>query len=114
MSRIGQDSYSRGGNEEDISEQDRKTYAIALEVFDTRIVSSIVSRDLQDRLYAIEYVKEFMENENYQDDTDLACDKVRANSYDECLKGIHVWLVLIQNNVVKNCRHFCQVELSRF
>lgn len=80
MSRIGQDSYSKGGNEEELSEQDRKTYAIALEIFSSRIVSSIVSRELQDRLYAIEYVKEFMENENYMDETDQACDKVYENT----------------------------------
>ncbi|GJJ68469.1 centrosomal protein CEP104 [Entomortierella parvispora] len=80
MSRIGQDSYSKGGSEDDLSAQDRKTYAIALEIFNSRIISSIVSRDLQDRLYALEYVKEFMENENYQDDTDLACDKVLLSS----------------------------------
>ena len=79
ISRISFDSFSKGRAEDDLSEQDRKTFATALEIFPTRIISSIVSRDLQDRLYALEYVREFMENENYQDDLDQICDKVRWN-----------------------------------
>jgi len=112
MSRIGQDSYGRGGNEEDLSEQDRKTYAIALEVFDSRIVSSIVSRDLQDRLYAIEYVKEFMENENYQDDTDLACDKVKMNTSNVRLEGTPFLPVLTQILLTKRLDPFVERRLS--
>ncbi|KAF9147706.1 hypothetical protein BG015_010608 [Linnemannia schmuckeri] len=58
-----------------LSEQEQKTFAFTLEVFSEKIVSYLVNRDINHRLYAIEYVKEHLENEHVSDEPEQAGDR---------------------------------------
>ncbi|KAF9121703.1 hypothetical protein BGW39_010329 [Mortierella sp. 14UC] len=58
-----------------LSEQELKTYAFTLEVFSEKIVSCLINRDMSHRLYAIEYVKEHLENEHVSDEPEQAGDR---------------------------------------
>lgn len=70
-----------GPDEEDeeklyqLSEQELKTYAFTLEVFSEKIVSCLINRDISHRLYAVEYVKEHLENEHVSDEPEQAGDR---------------------------------------
>jgi hypothetical protein len=59
-----------------LSEQELKTYAFTLEVFSEKIVSCLINRDMSHRLYAIEYIKEHLENEYVSDEPEQAGDRV--------------------------------------
>ncbi|KAF9906852.1 hypothetical protein EC991_000215 [Linnemannia zychae] len=58
-----------------LSEQELKTYAFILEVFSEKIVSCLINRDMSHRLYAIEYIKEHLENEHVSDEPEQAGDR---------------------------------------
>lgn len=58
-----------------LSEQELKTYAFTLEVFSEKIVSCLINRDISHRLYAVEYVKEHLENEHVSDEPEQAGDR---------------------------------------
>ncbi|KAF8980263.1 hypothetical protein BGZ46_004447 [Entomortierella lignicola] len=60
---------------DELTHQEKISFAASLQVFSNRVVSCLLNRDLQLRLYAIEYVKEHLENENFTDDTDQEVDK---------------------------------------
>ncbi|KAF9277644.1 hypothetical protein BGZ88_001038 [Linnemannia elongata] len=70
-----------GPDEEDeeklyqLSEQELKTYVFTLEVFSEKIVSCLINRDISHRLYAVEYVKEHLENEHVSDEPEQAGDR---------------------------------------
>jgi hypothetical protein len=59
-----------------LSEQEQKTFAFTLEVFSEKIVSCLVNRDISHRLYAVEYVKEHLENEHVSDEPEQAGERV--------------------------------------
>ncbi|KAG0273589.1 hypothetical protein BGZ95_010611 [Linnemannia exigua] len=58
-----------------LSEQELKTFAFTLEAFSEKIVSCLINRDMSHRLYAIEYVKEHLENEHVSDEPEQAGDR---------------------------------------
>ncbi|KAG0291189.1 hypothetical protein BGZ96_005412 [Linnemannia gamsii] len=58
-----------------LSEQEQKTFAYTLEVFSEKIVACLVNRDISHRLYAVEYVKEHLENEHVSDEPEQAGDR---------------------------------------
>ncbi|KAG9064156.1 hypothetical protein KI688_003343 [Linnemannia hyalina] len=58
-----------------LSEQELKTYTFTLEVFSEKIVSCLINRDISHRLYAVEYVKEHLENEHVSDEPEQAGDR---------------------------------------
>ncbi|KAF9085242.1 hypothetical protein BGX23_009836 [Mortierella sp. AD031] len=58
-----------------LSEQEQKNFAYTLEVFSEKIVSYLINRELNHRLYAIEYVKEHLENEHVSDEPEQAGDR---------------------------------------
>ncbi|KAF8935367.1 hypothetical protein BGZ47_009978 [Haplosporangium gracile] len=58
-----------------LSEQEQKTFAFTLEVFSEKIVSYLINRDINHRLYAIEYIKEHLENEHVSDEPEQAGDR---------------------------------------
>ncbi|KAF9581486.1 hypothetical protein BGW38_001474, partial [Lunasporangiospora selenospora] len=55
---------------DDLTEQERKDFAGLLDVFPGGIVSCLISRDINLRQRAIEYIKEHLENESYADDNE--------------------------------------------
>ncbi|KAF9277658.1 hypothetical protein BGZ68_009143 [Mortierella alpina] len=54
----------------ELTEQEQATFAVPLQVFSAKIISGLISRELQLRQHAIEHVKEHLENECYADETD--------------------------------------------
>ncbi|KAF9113253.1 hypothetical protein BGX27_001954 [Mortierella sp. AM989] len=60
---------------DELSHQEKISFAASLQVFSSRIVACLLNRDLQLRLYAIEHVKEHLENESFVDDIDQEGDK---------------------------------------
>ncbi|KAF9391857.1 hypothetical protein BGX21_011170 [Mortierella sp. AD011] len=71
---IGQDEIDNIQLDE-LTHQEKISFAASLQVFSSKVVSCLLNRDLQLRLYAIEYVKEHLENENFTDDMDQEGDK---------------------------------------
>ncbi|KAF9433149.1 hypothetical protein BGZ76_009818, partial [Entomortierella beljakovae] len=71
---FGQDDMS-GIQVDQLTHQEQISFAASLQVFSSKIVSCLASRDLQLRLYAIEHVKEHLENENGADEIDQEGDK---------------------------------------
>ncbi|KAF9915612.1 hypothetical protein BX616_005733 [Lobosporangium transversale] len=58
----------------ELTEQEQVSFAASLEAFPRKVISCLLNRELQLRLYAIEYVKEHLENENASEDTDHSND----------------------------------------
>ncbi|KAF9570934.1 hypothetical protein EC968_001185 [Mortierella alpina] len=58
----------------ELTEQEQMTFAIPLQVFSAKIISGLISRELQLRQHAIEHVKEHLENECYADEADQVAD----------------------------------------
>ncbi|KAF9919157.1 hypothetical protein FBU30_011140 [Linnemannia zychae] len=58
-----------------LSQQEQKTFAYSLEIFSEKIVACLINRDINHRLYAIEYVKEHLENEHVSDEPEQAGDR---------------------------------------
>ncbi|KAG9322255.1 hypothetical protein KVV02_003171 [Mortierella alpina] len=54
----------------ELTEQEQATFAVPLQVFSAKIISGLISRELQLRQHAIEHVKEHLENECYADEID--------------------------------------------
>ncbi|KAF9963233.1 hypothetical protein BGZ70_007550 [Mortierella alpina] len=54
----------------ELTEQEQATFAVPLQVFSPKIISGLISRELQLRQHAIEHVKEHLENECYADEID--------------------------------------------
>ncbi|KAF9359356.1 hypothetical protein BGX26_012560 [Mortierella sp. AD094] len=71
---IGQDEIDSIQLDE-LTHQEKISFAASLQVFSSKVVSCLLNRDLQLRLYAIEYVKEHLENESFADDMDQEGDK---------------------------------------
>ncbi|KAI1294055.1 hypothetical protein EDD11_008284 [Mortierella claussenii] len=59
----------------DLTEQERISFSVSLDIFSAKIVACLLSRELQHRLYALEYVKEHLENASVEDDMDQASDQ---------------------------------------
>lgn len=72
---FGQDEISMTGLNE-LTEQEKASFAVSLQVFSNKVVSCVLSRELQFRLYALEFVKEHLENENVEDETNQRSDQV--------------------------------------
>ncbi|KAF9970842.1 hypothetical protein BGZ73_006386 [Actinomortierella ambigua] len=60
---------------DDLTDKERRDFAVVLQVFDSRIVSCAISRELHLRLYSIEYVREYLENEMASDELEQHGDK---------------------------------------
>ncbi|KAF9999209.1 hypothetical protein BGZ65_005397 [Modicella reniformis] len=60
----------------ELTEQEKISFAISIQVFPSKIVSCVLSRELQMRLYALEFVKEHLENESVEDDIDQHSERV--------------------------------------
>ncbi|KAF9167506.1 hypothetical protein DFQ26_004460 [Actinomortierella ambigua] len=60
---------------DELTDKERRDFAVALQVFDSRIVSCAISRELHLRLYSIEYVREYLENEMASDEAEQHGDK---------------------------------------
>lgn len=60
----------------DLTEQEKISFAASLQVFSNKVVSCVLSRELQFRLYALEFVKEHLENESVEDETNQHSDQV--------------------------------------
>jgi len=60
----------------ELTEQEQATFATPLKVFSAKIISGLISRELQLRQHAIEHVKEHLENECYADEVDQLGDPV--------------------------------------
>ncbi|KAG0223559.1 hypothetical protein BGX31_008440 [Mortierella sp. GBA43] len=60
----------------ELTEQEKASFAVSLQVFSNKVVSCVLSRELQFRLYALEFVKEHLENENVEDETNQRSDQV--------------------------------------
>ncbi|KAF9951277.1 hypothetical protein BGZ72_007189 [Mortierella alpina] len=54
----------------ELTEQEQATFEVPLQVFSAKIISCLISRELQLRQHAIEHVKEHLENECYADEID--------------------------------------------
>jgi hypothetical protein len=65
----------------DLTEQEKANFAISLQVFSDRVVSCVLSRELHLRLYALEFVKEHLENENVEDETNQHSDRVSFGQF---------------------------------
>ncbi|KAF9317962.1 hypothetical protein BG003_000125 [Podila horticola] len=57
-----------GDHPDELTELERKNFSVCLEVFSNKVVACLASRELQVRLYALDYVKEYLENEYDADD----------------------------------------------
>ncbi|KAG0037564.1 hypothetical protein BGZ82_002288 [Podila clonocystis] len=64
-----------GDHPDELTELERKNFSICLEVFSNKIVACLASRELQVRLYALDYVKEHLENEYDADDHEHRVDR---------------------------------------
>ncbi|KAG0086432.1 hypothetical protein BGZ93_000117 [Podila epicladia] len=64
-----------GDHPDELTELERKNFSICLEVFANKVVACLVSRELQVRLYALDYVKEYLENEYDADDHEHRVDR---------------------------------------
>ncbi|KAG0369473.1 hypothetical protein BGZ54_009831 [Gamsiella multidivaricata] len=71
---LGQDDISTIHLDE-LTEQEQTSFSVSLQVFPSKVVSCLISRELHLRLYAIECVKEHLENENDEDDNDQQNDR---------------------------------------
>ncbi|KAI8595703.1 hypothetical protein EDD21DRAFT_29775 [Dissophora ornata] len=60
---------------DELTGQEQISFAVSLQVFSSKVVSCLLSRELNLRLYAIEHVKEYLENENVEDDIDQQGDR---------------------------------------
>ncbi|KAF9186147.1 hypothetical protein BGZ51_002214 [Haplosporangium sp. Z 767] len=59
---------------EKLTELEQKNMAVSLQVFSSKVIARLINRDLRHRLYAIEFIKEHLENESYADDNDQETD----------------------------------------
>ncbi|KAG0344687.1 hypothetical protein BG004_004260 [Podila humilis] len=74
--QLSHSSFGYDGDQPDnLTEQERKNYSICLEVFSNKVVSCLASRELHPRLYALDYVKEYLENEYDADDQEHRVDR---------------------------------------
>ncbi|KAF9334980.1 hypothetical protein BG006_001142 [Podila minutissima] len=64
-----------GDHPDELTELERKNFSICLEVFSNKVVACLASRELQVRLYALDYVKEYLENEYDADDHEHRVDR---------------------------------------
>ncbi|KAG0306406.1 hypothetical protein BGZ98_002445, partial [Dissophora globulifera] len=64
----------------ELTEQEQISFEVSLQVFPSKIVSFLLSRELNLRLYAIEHVKEYLENESVADDIDQQTDSTLITS----------------------------------
>ncbi|KAG0027971.1 hypothetical protein BGZ81_005133 [Podila clonocystis] len=64
-----------GDHPDELTELERKNFSICLEVFSSKVVACLASRELQVRLYALDYVKEHLENEYDADDHEHRMDR---------------------------------------
>lgn len=102
-----------------LSEQELKTYAFTLEVFSEKIVSCLINRDISHRLYAVEYVKEHLENEHVSDEPEQAGDRaVLARAVFQVIstalsdtreKVVSIALALLDQVVRKSCRTWIEL-----
>lgn len=65
----------------DLTEQEKVSFAVSLQVFSNKVISCVLSRELQYRLYALEFVKEHLENENVEDETNQRSDQVSLGQF---------------------------------
>ncbi|KAF9430687.1 hypothetical protein BGZ94_004902 [Podila epigama] len=54
----------------ELTDLERKNLSVCLEVFSEKVVSCLASRELQVRLHALDYVREYLENEHDADEVD--------------------------------------------
>lgn len=69
-----------GDHPDELTELERKNFSVCLEVFSNKVVACLASRELQVRLYALDYVKEYLENEYDADDHEHRDDRVSNES----------------------------------
>ncbi|KAG0234151.1 hypothetical protein BGW42_006892 [Actinomortierella wolfii] len=60
---------------DDLTDKERRDFAVALQIFNDRIISCAISRELHLRLYSIEFVREYLENEMASEDVEHPGDK---------------------------------------
>ncbi|KAF9388993.1 hypothetical protein CPB97_012204, partial [Podila verticillata] len=64
-----------GDNPDELTDLERRNFSVCLEVFSNKVVACLASRELQVRLYALDYVKEYLENEYDADDHERRVDR---------------------------------------